>query len=110
MSSHGYAFFCIQDLREAKQQLAQKMDELEVERRTLEQERAQVQQQQQANGQHAEIEDYLREDSELADEKRNLSLPAAHAEEGAQVGVNCMLVTSSLWCITLVHVNHSISC
>jgi len=62
-------------------QLAQKMDELEIERQTLQltAEQARI------NPNHTEIEDFLKEDSELSDEKRHLSLPEAHVAEGAQV-------------------------
>ena len=57
------------------------MDELEIERQTLQltAEQARI------NPNHTEIEDFLKDDSELADEKRHLSLPEAHVAEGAQV-------------------------
>lgn len=74
------------------------MDELEIERQTLQltAEQARI------NPNHTEIEDFLKDDSELADEKRHLSLPEAHVAEGAQVHhQKCRFSTTCIICLEM---------
>lgn len=83
-------------MRDAKAQLATKMEELEVERQTLneqrEQQQLQLQSQQGLQQGHlaAEIEEFLREDSELADGKRESTLAEGHVEAGGKVTI-CLI-------------------